>query len=166
MKMTAAASLMLIAISLHAQDATAPPAGAHARFVTKGSGVQIYVCSRSDDGYQWILQEPSADLLLEPSFRHIGTHSKGPTWTWADGSAVTGVALQKQDAPDPTRSIPWLLLQTKSVGKQGELSNIAYVRRSKTDGGVAQSAGCTEQSAGSLSRVPYSATYTFYTAGK
>jgi len=155
-------ALALLAATASAQDTTLPPANTVAKFVTHGTGVQIYNCVATGSEFTWTLQEPQADLLLDKSFKHVGTHSKGPTWTWADGSAVTGTVTQKQDAPDPTKSIPWLLLTATSNGTKGALSNVTYVRRSDTDGGVAQTTGCNAQSVNTLSKVPYKALYTFY----
>jgi hypothetical protein len=155
-------ALALLATTASAQDATQPPADVVAKFVTHGTGVQIYNCTGTGDTFEWKLQEPQADLLLDKSFKHVGTHSKGPTWTWADGSAITGTVVQKQDAPDPTKAIPWLLLTATSTGTNGALSNVTYVRRSDTDGGVAQTTGCSAQTVNTTSKVPYKAVYTFY----
>ena len=145
--------------SARAQDATQPPAGARVRYTVNGVGVQIYACTASG---RWVLQEPKADLLDPETKKHVGTHSKGPIWVWADGSILLGEVLGQQPAAG---SIPWLLLSVQSTGKQGALSDIAFVRRSDTQGGaVPASAPCDASSVDDVLRVPYAATYTFYTA--
>jgi hypothetical protein len=159
MKINAAILLTLSALSAHAQDATQPPAGAQARYTVTGKGVQIYGCTA--DG-KWVLQEPQANLVDPQTNQQVGTHSKGPIWTWSDGSILLGQVLQQKPSAD---SIPWLLLSVQSTGKQGALSNIAYVRRSDTQGGkVPATVICGTNNIDELLRVPYAATYTFYTA--
>ena len=165
-KIPIAMLLALTTVMGRAQDVTQPPADATVRYVTKGVGVQIYACTAKAGSYVWVLQEPQADLLDAKTFAPLGTHSKGPTWTWSDGSSITGKVLQQQPSPDATANIPWLLLQTQSSGGNGALSNIAYVRRSDTDGGVAATTGCNGQMVGATSKIPYKATYTFYSKSK
>ncbi len=151
--------LLLITLAAHAQDVTQPPAGAQARYTVTGKGVQIYGCTASG---KWVLQEPQAELVDPQTKQHVGVHSKGPIWTWADGSILLGEVLQQKPSAD---SIPWLLLSVQSTGKQGALSDIAYIRRSDTQGGkVPASVVCAADNVDELLRVPYAATYTFYTA--
>jgi hypothetical protein len=151
--------LVAAAISAHAQDTTQPPAGAQARYTVSGVGVQIYACTASG---RWVLQEPQADLLDPKTKEHVGTHTTGPIWTWSDGSILLGDVVHQQPSAG---SIPWLLLSVQSTGKKGALSDIAYVRRSDTQGGaVPASVTCGANDIGEVLRVPYAATYTFYTA--
>ena len=136
-----------------------PPAGAKARLTANGVGTQIYECTAAG---KWVFQEPKADLLDPKTKEHVGTHSRGPIWTWSDGSILLGEVMRQQ--PSGT-SIPWLLLSVQSTGKQGALTGIAYVRRSDTQGGaVPASVTCGASDVGEVLRVPYAATYTFYTA--
>jgi hypothetical protein len=159
MKINAAILLPLIAFAAEAQDNTQPPAGAQARYTVTGKGVQIYGCTAEG---KWVLQEPQADLVDQETKQSVGTHSKGPIWTWSDGSILLGQVLQQKPSPD---SIPWLLLSVQSTGKKGALSDVAYVRRSDTQGGkVPVSVVCGANNIDELLRVPYAATYTFYTA--
>ena len=142
-----------------AQDVTLPPAGAQARYAVNGVGVQIYACTAAG---KWVLQEPKADLLDPQTKEHVGTHSKGPIWTWSDGSILLGEVVHQQPS---AASIPWLLLSVQSTGKPGALTDIVYVRRSETQGGlVPASVTCGANDLDELLRVPYAATYTFYTA--
>jgi hypothetical protein len=165
-KIPIAVLLSLASVTSRAQDLTRPPADAVVRYSTQGVGVQIYACTAKDGNYVWALQEPQADLLDAKTFSPLGTHSKGPTWTWSDGSSITGKVLQQQPSPDAAANIPWLLLQTQSSGGNGALNDIAYVRRSDTDGGVAAKTGCNAQLVGATAKIPYKATYTFYSKSK
>jgi hypothetical protein len=159
--------LLTLAFVLQAKppsgDITLPPAGAQVRYTTEGIGVQIYHCAAQPSGLQWVFDSPEANLLDASTNRQLGTHGAGPTWTWGDGSAIKGRVLQKQASPDPT-AIPWLLLETQASGTtRGALTGVAYVRRSNTQAGLAPSTGCDAAHVGNLLRVPYEATYIFYT---
>jgi hypothetical protein len=159
MKMKLLALLPLLGMVAHAQDVTEPPANAKARYTVLGVGLQIYACA--EDG-KWVLQEPQADLIDIQTHQAVGKHTKGPTWTWSDGSVVTGKVLQQRPSAD---TIPWLLLEAHNSGATGALSGVTFVRRSNTQGGVPQAANiCGAQNVGSTINVPYQATYTFYTA--
>jgi len=161
-------ALLALLASPQTPDATLPPASAHVRYTVIGHGVQIYQCTASSDAadatFQWTLQAPEAALFDPATKQQVGTHSVGPTWTWNDGSAITGKVLQKQSSPDTT-AIPWLLLEAHASGdKTGALTGIAFVRRSDTQAGVAPATGCDAAHRDNLLRVPYQATYTFYSA--
>ncbi|HTH52492.1 MAG TPA: DUF3455 domain-containing protein [Edaphobacter sp.] len=158
-------ALLLFALSFAPQttDPTLPPSSAHVVYTVEGRGVQIYRCTEQDSAFTWIFQSPEASLFDPSTHRQTGTHTAGPTWTWKDGSAITGKVLQKFPSHDPL-SIPWLLLSTTPSGAtNGALSTVTLVRRSDTHGGNAPATGCDAQHKGSSSRVPYTATYTFYT---
>jgi hypothetical protein len=163
-------ALLLLALFAAPQtpDATLPPATAHVRYTLVGHGVQIYRCTASPDAptptFQWTLEGPEAALFDPAKHEQVGTHTAGPTWTWNDGSAITGKVLQKQPSPDPA-AIPWLLLEAHALGdKTGALTGIAFVRRSDTQAGAAPATGCDAANRDNQLRVPYEATYTFYAA--
>jgi hypothetical protein len=162
-KFHALALLALTSIAM-AQDLTLPPASARSVFVAEGRGVQIYQCTSQNGAFAWTFQSPEATLLDPKSQHSLGKHGAGPTWTWADGSTISGKVLQKFPSPDPG-SIPWLLLSTTPSGATtGALTPITLVRRSDTHGGNAPATGCDAQHISAMIRVPYSATYTFYIA--
>lgn len=143
------------------QDATIP---AHARQVqqVQGRGVQLYRCGAKG----WTLVGPDAKLYstADPASPVAGTHTAGPTWTWIDGSAVHGTKVREVPSPDP-QSIPWLLLTAEPAAEQtGMLSHVRWVRRSDTHGGVAPAGACDAAHLSAEQRVPYTATYTFYSA--
>ena len=147
-------------------DATIP-ADAHAKYTVAGHGVQVYKCTAQTQTtpatFKWVFQEPEATLFDITSKQPVGMHSAGPTWTWNDKSAVVGKLLQSKPSPDPA-SIPWLLLEAHSTGEPGALSDIKFVRRSDTQAGAAPATGCDAPHQDNIIRVPYEATYTFYTA--
>ena len=130
------------------------PAGAKLLMEARGEGSQVYTCS---DGH-WVLKAPDAKLLDDQG-QQIGTHFAGPTWKLTDGSEVKGKAVATQPAKD-SGTVPWLLVDAVAGTGTGKFSNVAFIRRTDTQGGAAGSAACT----GGEQRVPYSAKYSFYTA--
>ena len=141
-------------------DRTLPPDPAATPIVTaQGRGVQIYRCQDKTDGAAWVFVAPEATLYQ--GSEKVGTHGAGPAWRWKDGSTVSGKLLVSQPAPDG-KSIPWLLLTATPGPTPGILAQVSYVRRSDTQGGAPPQQGCDAQHLGSLVRIDYSATYTFY----
>lgn len=160
-------SLVLLALIASPQtlDPTLPPANAHVKITAVGLGVQVYRCTPKDAGYQWTLEMPEATLFDSATHQPVGTHSAGPTWTWNDGSAITGKVLQTRPSSDPA-NVPWLLVEAHSTGAAtGMLADVTLVRRSDTQAGVPPT-GCDAAHQNNVVRVPYQATYTFYTASK
>ncbi|SEF56132.1 Protein of unknown function [Bryocella elongata] len=161
-------SLLLALVPMQAApaaDATAPPAGAVVVATAVGSGVQIYACQVQDGQPQWVFQAPAADLFDPQTRQHVGVHAAGPSWTWADGSALAGTVKAKQASPD-AHAIPWLLVEVHSTGSEGVLSHVAWVRRSETQAGQAPATGCDASQVGTKLNVPYQALYTFYRAAQ
>jgi hypothetical protein len=156
-----AATLSTAALTT-AQTPTTPPPSQHPILTVTGKGVQIYTCQQSAAGPQWVFQAPEA-TLIDASGNPIGTHGAGPIWKSKDGSAVKGELLQKSASPDTT-SIPWLLLKAVSPSGSGIMTRVEYIRRSDTQGGSSPATGCDAQHLSAISRVPYTATYTFYSA--
>lgn len=152
--------------ALHGQAAPGPltvPPGARILLQAKGEGVQIYACTATGGGAQWVLQGPDAKLL-DAAGKPIGTHFAGPAWRLNDGSEVQGQLMGSQPSPDPS-SVAWLLLRAKPGSATGKLADVAYIRRTQTQGGVPDKSACASGSdAGKTARAPYSATYTFYAA--
>ena len=155
-------ALLALSITPQTTDVTLPPANVSVRLTAIGHGVQIYHCAPDAGGFQWVFDAPEAELFDPSTHQPVGTHSAGPTWTWNDGSSITGKLLQKQPSPDAA-SIPWLLLETHASGdKTGALTGVTYVRRSETQAGAAPATGCDAQHQDNVLRVPYEAIYTFY----
>ncbi len=150
-----------LALEAAAQDALAPPPGSNLLLEAYGAGVQIYVCAETDKGFAWVFDAPAASLFNARG-REIGTHGKGPMWTYADGSAVTGEVIAKKEAPE-AGSIPWLALKVKThLGAAGTLSNVDFMRRTDTKGGLAPAEGCDRARQGDIARMRYTALYQFF----
>jgi hypothetical protein len=156
------ATALSLTTAVLAQNPTTPPPTQHPILTVTGKGVQIYTCQQSAAGPQWVLQAPEA-TLTDASGNTAGTHSAGPTWKSTDGSTVKGEPIQKSPSPD-VASIPWLLLKAVSPSGSGIMTNVEFIRRSDTHGGLSPITGCDAQHLNAVSRVPYTATYTFYSA--
>jgi hypothetical protein len=138
------------------------PAGNKLDFAFSAIGVQIYACKVSAPGYAWVFQAPEA-TLLDDTMEVAGSHFAGPTWQSKDGSAVVGTKLAAATV-DPT-AIPWLLLQAVSHSGDGRMTQVTYVQRLNTTGGlVPAAADCNAQKVGAIARVSYTAKYFFYQA--
>ncbi|CAN5846921.1 DUF3455 domain-containing protein [soil metagenome] len=141
--------------------ALAVPAGNRLAFRWDAIGVQIYACSAVGAGYGWVFKAPEANLFGRHG--HVaGKHYAGPTWEANDGSTVVAAKVAGT-TPDAT-AIPWLLLGAVSHAGDGRMTEITFVQRLETAGGLAPASGCDATSLGSLSRVPYTATYFFSAA--
>jgi len=151
-----------LASAAPAQNPTSPPPSQHPILTVTGKGVQIYTCQQSATGPQWLFQAPEA-TLIDASGSPVGTHGAGPIWKSNDGSSVKGDLLQKSSSPEAT-SIPWLLLKAVNPAGSGIMTRVEYIRRSDTHGGAVPTTGCDAQHLDTLARVPYTATYTFYSA--
>ena len=140
-----------------------PDAKESMTLIVPAKGVQIYECRVNQAGaYEWTFVAPQAELF-DTTGKPIGRHYAGPSWESGDGSKIVGAVKARADAP-AANAIPWLLLGTKSVGREGEFSKVTSVQRVNTSGGLAPKAGCSEGNAGTPVRVPYSADYYFFTA--
>lgn len=148
---------VLVAATISAQDATEPPAGVHVVLKVEGRGVQIYTCKAVSGSGQWVFVAPAA-RLFDANGVEVGSHGDGPVWHLQDDSSVLGKVIAKSPSPD-TGSVPWLLLKSDGTVGEGKLAGVQFIRRSETKGGVAPSGGCE---VGVFARVPYEATYTFY----
>ncbi|MGC2399278.1 MAG: DUF3455 domain-containing protein [Acidobacteriaceae bacterium] len=129
-----------------------PPAGVTLILAAKGEGVQIYSCESG----KWTLKAPDAHLLDEHG-ETIGTHFAGPTWRLKDGSEIKGKAIASRPASDGS-SVANLLVQAVPGSGTGKLASVTYISRGDTHGGSADTKPCT----GGEERVPYTATYSFY----
>jgi hypothetical protein len=155
------------ALSLHAPPLPSPtlavPDGNKVSFHYDAIGVQIYACQATATGYGWVFTAPEATLYGRHG-RVTGKHYAGPTWESTDGSKVVGAKLAAF-AADPT-AIPELLLQAASHVGTGAMSEVTYIQRLDTVGGLAPAAGCDATHVGAVARVDYTATYFFYEAEK
>ena len=140
----------------------AVPAGNKLAFHYDAVGVQIYACTSTKTGYSWVFKAPEATLYAKHG-RVAGKHYAGPTWESIDGSTVVGSKLAAFTA-DPT-AIPELLLQGVSHTGDGRMTDVTYVQRLDTVGGLAPTTGCDATTpVDATARVDYTATYYFYVA--
>ena len=121
-----------------------------------GTGVQVYACQR--DG-SWTFERPDATLTNDVG-QNQGHHGAGPSWQALDGSVVYGTALVSIPSPRPG-AVAWLVLRASKHEGSGQMSDVAYVLRTDTEGGAAPATGCDPAHDGAEARVPYHATYTF-----
>jgi hypothetical protein len=137
------------------------PAGQKVVLDVTGKGVQIYDCkpSAADPSVNtWTFREPAA-VLSGHRRRPVGIHFVGPTFESFDGSAVVG-ARPKSVQPDPT-AIPWLLLEADANRGDGVLSQVDFIQRIETRGGLAPAGACDPATDATVA-VPYRARYVFY----
>ena len=146
------------------------PAGATVKAHAHVVGSQVYTCTASaadaDAGattYSWTLKAPDAKLYDADGVQ-FGTHGAGPNWTASDGSVAIGMKVAGVDAP-AAGSIQWLLLRITSTSGDGLFSDVTYVQRLNTAGGVAPATGCDSTTAGTDTPAGYSAEYYFYVGG-
>jgi Protein of unknown function (DUF3455) len=158
--------LLLMTLSIvtaaAAQNPTDPPPSQHPVLTVTGKGVQIYACQLVANAPQWVFQAPDASLF-DASGAKVGVHGAGPSWRYLDGSTVKGEVVAKNASPEAT-AIPWLLLKAVNEDDTGVLAKVEFIRRSDTHGGIAPATGCDSQHLNTSARVPYTATYTFYSA--
>jgi len=113
--------------------------------------------------YAWVLKQPDAKLWdWTSTTTQVGTHGLGPNWTSTDGSAVNGAKAYGENA---TGTIQWLLLRATSNTGTGVFSDVTYVIRANTTGGVAPAASSCDSTTTADMRVPYTADYYFYNGG-
>jgi len=146
-------------------DALKPPADQVLALTAIGTGVQIYECKPTPadaSRYEWTFKAPEAELT-DAQGHVLGKHYAGPTWASTDGSSVVG-EVKAHDAGPDANAIPWLLLAAKSTSGAGVFSHVASIQRLQTSGGKAPTTACDKDNAQALARVPYKATYAFYTS--
>jgi hypothetical protein len=145
-----------------------PDGGGGVLLRAAATGSQNYTCEQAaDGGYGWVFVGPEADLydchavLLGHHFASDAGAS-APEWQTLDGTYVVGrkLAALAPDAGPP--GVPRLLMKGVGHGGTGTLSQVAYVQRLDTDGGLAPSATCDPSRVSSTQKVPYAADYVFY----
>jgi hypothetical protein len=140
------------------QDATElhDPPGHTAAFKlhTLPTSVQVYTCKAG----AWTGPDPDAVLTNDAGTLTIH-HYSGPTWEATGGSIVQGKNAKHFLAPK-AGAVDWLEL-TASNGTQ-EFAQVDFIHRIDTAGGVPPSRPCDAAHEQERVRVPYSATYLFY----
>jgi hypothetical protein len=167
MKQTSLYRLLLtaslcVAAAAQVQSSTDPPPGQRPILITTGKGVQIYECQLVANVPHWVFQAPDASLY-DASGTKVGVHGAGPSWRYFDSSSVKGEVVAQSAAPE-SASIPWLLLKAVDGDGSGIMAKAEFIRRSDTHGGIAPTTGCDAKHLSAISRVPYTAVYSFYAA--
>lgn len=128
---------------------------------TTARGSQIYICKATEipNRFEWTLKAPAAGLFDDQN-QLLGQHYAGPTWEASDGSKVLGEVKAKADAPK-TKTIPWLLLAARSHSGNGIMSQISWIQRVNTVGGVAPKE-CDRTYQNREISINYTADYYFY----
>ncbi len=136
------------------------PEGYNPVLTVHAKGNQIYQCSLNKDKYAWETQAPDAKLF-DAQGNIVGNHTAGPLWEYKESSRVVGRVIKKIDrAPD--KAISWLLVEVVSHKGDGLFSNVSFVNRINTHGGLPPTSGCDANHLGGEKRVAYTADYVFY----
>lgn len=136
------------------------PAGYSPILTVHAKGDQIYQCSINKGQYAWETQAPDAKLFDDQG-NIVGNHTAGPLWEYKEGSRVVGKVLKKVDMA-PGSAISWLLVEVVSHKGDGLFSNVGFINRINTHGGLPPTSGCDANHLGSEKRVAYTADYVFY----
>jgi hypothetical protein len=136
------------------------PAGNKPVLSVHAKGDQIYQCTVENNMYAWKIQAPDA-RLYDAQGRIVGNHYAGPIWEYKEGSRIVGRIVGKIDIA-PESSISWLLVEVIGHKGNGSFSNVNYINRINTHGGLPPLSGCDANHLGSEKRVPYTADYIFY----
>jgi hypothetical protein len=169
-----------------------PDGGGGVLLHASGSGTQNYECTATavdagtpdagedaaaDDAgvldaaptetYAWTFVGPQA-TLSDCNATLIGHHfaseagASEPEWQTTDGTYVIGKKIDSLTI-DGGNAIPWLLLEALSHGGgTGTLSEVSFVQRLNTTGGLAPSTACNSSNLGTVVMVPYTADYYFF----
>ena len=134
------------------------PESAKLAFHVYATGDQIYRWN----GTAWLLYAPDARLYATADYEGlVGTHYLGPTWESNSGSTVVAAKL-KDCTPDVT-AVAWLSLKALVADGPGIFSNITFIQRLNTTGGLKPSTPGT--TIGEEYRSHYTAEYYFYRGG-
>jgi len=136
------------------------PAGYSPVLTVHAKGDQIYQCSANKGEYAWETQAPDAKLF-DAQGKIVGNHTAGPLWEYKEDSRVVGRVVKKIDMA-PGSAIAWLLVEVVSHKGDGLFSNVSYINRINTHGGLPPSSGCDANHLGGEKRVAYTADYVFY----
>jgi len=136
------------------------PVGYSPVLTVHAKGDQIYQCALNKGGYAWETQAPDAKLF-DAQGNIVGNHTAGPLWEYKEGSRVVGRVVKKVDIA-PGSSISWLLVEVVSHKGDGLFSNVSFINRINTHGGLPPSSGCDANHLGSEKRIVYTADYVFY----
>jgi hypothetical protein len=144
----------LIPVQIKVPTGYSPVLTVHAR------GDQIYQCALNKGEFAWETKAPDAKLFDEQG-NIVGNHTAGPLWEYKEGSRVVGRVVNKIDMA-PGKAISWLLVEVVSHKGDGLFSNVSFINRINTYGGLPPASGCNANHLGGEKRIGYTADYVFY----
>jgi Protein of unknown function (DUF3455) len=139
------------------------PAGHQLAFETVGKGMITYRCSEKKDAagqFEWVFVGPDA-VLTSRDGKMFGKYFGPPaTWESTDGSKATGA--QVAVSPSGAGNIPLQLVKANRATGLGVITDVSYIQRVATVGGVAPTSACGSYQHGERQVVGYQADYIFY----
>ncbi|BET24677.1 uncharacterized protein DUF3455 [Limnobacter thiooxidans] len=148
-------------------DAVKVPAGNVVSMETVGVGEITYECRDKKDAAgqtEWVFVGPKA-VLNDRSGKAVGTYYGPPaTWEANDGSKFTGT--QVAISPASAGNIPLQLVKANPATGNGAMTDVTFVQRVATVGGVAPKSECSTATKGTKEIVKYQADYILYKAAK
>jgi hypothetical protein len=136
------------------------PAGYNPVLTVHAKGDQIYQCSVNKGEYAWETKAPDAKLF-DAQGNIVGNHSAGPLWEYKEGSRVVGRVIKKVGRASG-KAISWLLVEVISHKGDGLFTNVSFINRINTHGGLPPASGCDANHLGGEKRIAYTADYIFY----
>lgn len=133
------------------------PEGSHLLAHLYAKGHQIYFW----EGSKWLFIGPDAVLYADPEGHgEVGVHQIAGIWESRSGSKVVGL-VQRRCTADQS-AIQWQLLSASGRTGPGLFTDVDYIQRVRTEGGLAPVAPGTTY--GERQYVPHTAEYYFYRA--
>ncbi|MEQ1662951.1 MAG: DUF3455 domain-containing protein [Thiobacillus sp.] len=170
-----AALLLSTPVATLADDHMVPsaikvPGGNTVMMKTFAMGQITYECMEKKDApgqFAWTFKIPYA-YLYDTDNNQIGRYygsPKGATWEANDGSKVVGKQLAVIPNTSTPGSIPLQLVQQNGYEGNGAMSNVTFIQRLATAGGVAPAGkACDAASTGKKELVTYQADYIMWKA--
>ena len=137
------------------------PAGHSLAMTRRAVGTLNYECraiAGMSGAYGWVLAATDARLLHWSGLR-VGRVYAGPTWSWRDGSQVTGKL--RASSPAGGGHLPVQLWETRPNGKPGELSDVTFIQRLNATGAAPEN-GCNAARVGRVQSIPFEGDFAFY----
>ncbi|SPJ32413.1 DUF3455 domain-containing protein [Kushneria phyllosphaerae] len=154
--------LSLSALADKAPEEVQVPEGNRIAMETVGVGNITYACEMKDGALAWVFKGPDA-VLNDADGKQVGTYYGPPaTWESSDGSKITGSEVGKASGGDG--NIPLQLVKANPAEGEGHMTDVTYVQRLNTQGGVAPDMACSADNQGDTEIVEYQADYNFFKA--
>ena len=136
-----------------------PPANATLIRTLKGTGTQQFRCTADDQGRYWRFIAPKV-TIKDKRRRTVMTQGAGFIFSAPDGSKLAAEIVAATESSSPVNLKP-VLFKTTSIGTQGSLSDVVWIKRHNAIGGVPQTV-CSASQVGMILNVRFSADYSLY----